>query len=52
MPLSPSAPSGPPLSLCDPLLLCLLFQEHPAFVTSHFCFSLKCPSLTTSGLAP
>ena len=52
MPLSPSAPSGTPLSLRDPLFLCLLFQEHPPFVTSHFCSSLKCPSLTTSRLAP
>ena len=52
MPLSPSAPSGLRLSLWDPLLLRLLFQEGPAFVTSHLCSSLKCPSLTTSRLAP
>lgn len=52
MPLSPSAPSGLRLSLWDALLLRFLFQEGPAFVTSHFCSSLKCPSLTTSRLAP
>lgn len=52
MPLSPSAPSGLRLSLWDPLLLRFLFQEGPAFVTSHFCSSLKCPTLTTSRLAP